>query len=86
MKYVEIYKLQNNGEQIRILKCFLSFNIVEFDKGDKQIIKNLNSNGIKNYLNKSPTILYPKDGLLFLENMRFNFNSGYLNASTVKDE
>ncbi len=86
MKYVEIYKLQNNGDQKVVLKCFLRGENVEFEGEGEQLAKNLITDGIKNYLEESIEALYPKDGLKFLQNMMYNFTSGYLNASDVLEQ
>lgn len=83
MKYVEIYKLQNDGEQKIIATCKLVDVGVECS-GDEIFVKNLVEQGIKNYadLTHNETI-FPKDGILFLENLKHAFKSGYLQATDV---
>lgn len=83
MQYVEIYKLTNMGDQKVVLKCLIKEDIVVFEGENLQIAKNFEIHGIKDFNNKK-LILYPKDGLIFLENLKHNLNSGYLNASEVK--
>ncbi len=84
MKYVEIYKLTNTGDQNVILKCFLKDNMVVFEGEHIQLAKNLEDRGISDNEDKT-LILYPKDGLRFLENLKYHLTSGYLNASEVKE-
>ena len=83
MKFVEIYKVNNGGSQNVLAVCTLTADGVKID-GDIEFISNLNS-GIDNYSSEIPKKLYPKDGILFLEQLKFNFKSGYLNASEVKE-
>ena len=86
MKFVEIYKLQNDGSQKIIAVCKLAEDGgVECD-GEKTFVDNLKQEGIRDYSKSAGEKLFPKDGLRFLEELRFNFRSGYLNASEVKEE
>ncbi len=84
MKYVEFYKLNNDGSQLVIAKCLLNENGEVICEGQENLIKNLEKNGIKNYMDKSGDKLFFKDGILFLEQLKYNFTSGYLNASDIK--
>ena len=88
MKFVEIYKLQNNGEQKVIARCEMGDTGVIKCSGDKIFVNNLEKDGIFEYSNFSrlETKLFPKDGLKFLEQLSYNFKSGYLNASDIKEE
>ncbi|KKQ35163.1 MAG: hypothetical protein US50_C0023G0005 [Candidatus Nomurabacteria bacterium GW2011_GWB1_37_5] len=83
MKYVEIYKLQNNGEQSVVLHCVLDGDMVRFEGEGKQIAENLENFGIRDYKDESKQNVFSKDGLKFLENLKYNFDSGYLNASDI---
>jgi hypothetical protein len=85
MKYVEIYKLQNNGDQTIIATCKLVDNTV-LCEGDTIFTQNLQNDGIASYTNQSTQSLFPKDGLLFLENLQYTFRSGYLMATSVKEK
>lgn len=82
MKYVEIYELKNDGTQEVIVTCELKKNRVVC-RGDENFIEHLEKEGILNYSDLSRK-LFPKDGLGFLEQLKFNFKSGYLNASDIK--
>ncbi len=83
MKYVEFYKLQNDGRQTVIAICKLQDNRVVCE-GDEMLVRNLIDQGIINYGDRiSNDKLYPKDGVKFLGQLRFNFKSGYLNASEI---
>ncbi len=81
MKYVEIYKLNNDGSQKVITICSLKGNRV-ICEGNKNFVKSLEKDGIIDYSNLREK-LFPKDGLNFLEQLKFNFKSGYLNASDI---
>ena len=83
MKIVEIYKLQNDGSQKIVITCRLEIDKV-ICEGDRQFVDNLMSKGIFDYSQDSKKKIYPKDGLLFLEQLKYNFKSGYLNASDIK--
>lgn len=86
MKFVQIYKLQNNGDQKIIAICRLTDLGVIFD-GDPIFIKNLEKGGIRDYSNEDPEAgkLFPKDGIRFLENLKFAFKSGYLVATDIQE-
>lgn len=84
MKYVEIYKLNNDGSQKIIATCSFKRNQVVC-KGNKNFVKSLEKDGIINYSNP-PEKLFLKNGLEFLEQLKFNFQSGYLNASDIKEK
>jgi len=86
MSFVEIYKLQNNGEQKIIVTCKLIEKTV-ICEGDEAFINNLKKDGILDYSSDDHNKkLFFKDGLKFLEQLKYNFKSGYLNASEVKEE
>jgi len=85
MKYVEIYKLGNNGNQEIIATCSLANGQV-ICRGDRDFVQYLEREGIFDYSDSSHKKLFFKDGLKFLEQLKFNFKSGYLNASDIKEE
>ena len=83
MFFVEIYKLQNDGTQQVVVTCKLKGDTVKCE-GNSDLI-NVLKQGILNYSQSQPQRLFPdKDGLKFLEQLRFNFRSGYISASKVK--
>ncbi|MDO8496794.1 MAG: hypothetical protein Q7S43_05085 [bacterium] len=86
MKFVQIYKLQNDGDQKVIVTCKLIDSGVVCD-GDSIFIKNLEEDGIRDYSNKELVAdkLFPKDGIKFLENLKFAFKSGYLVATDIQE-
>lgn len=89
MKYVELYNLQNDGSQKVIVTCYLNDNGEVECEGDLTLAKNLKEEGVKDYSNIESVIsskLFFKDGLKFLEQLKFNFTSGYLNASEIKEK
>jgi hypothetical protein len=85
MKLVEIYKLNNDGTQSIAVVCKLAGDNV-ICSGDEALANNLMTSGIADYAQPAMPKLFPKDGIRFLEQLKFNFRSGYLNASDVKDE
>lgn len=85
MKFVEILKTQNDGSQQVVATCKLIGGKVVCE-GGKGLIENLKNDGILDYSKNPPMHLYPKDGLLFLETLNSALVSGYLNATTVKDD
>lgn len=86
MPYVEFYKLQNNGTQEVIATCHLNEGGGVECEGQEDLVGNLKKEGIRDYTDREKMVtLYPKDGLKFLEQLKFNFTSGYLNASDIKD-
>ena len=88
MKFVEIYKLQNNGEQKVIARCEMGDSGIVKCSGDEFFIKNLEKDGIFEYSDSGrlESKIFPKDGRKFLEQLSYNFKSGYLNASDIKEE
>ena len=86
MKFVQIYKLQNDGDQRVIATCKLLDSRVICD-GDPVFIKNLEHDGIRDYSNKElgADKLSLKDGIKFLENLKFAFKSGYLVATDIQE-
>lgn len=78
---VEIYKLQNDGSQKTVATCRLVEGQVVCE-GNESIVVGL-KNGIVNYEGEGR--LLPSDGLVFLQQLKNNFRSGYLNASDVKE-
>lgn len=86
MKYVEFYKLQNDGSQKVIATCHLSEDGQVECEGDFVFVDNLMKDGIKDYSTPEKLTLFFKDGLKFLEQLKFNFTSGYLNASEIMEK
>ena len=83
MQFVEIYKLNNDGTQRVIAVCTLKDGGVVCE-GEKIFVENLARDGIVDRSLKERKLLYPMDGLKFLEQLPRNFKSGYLNASEIK--
>ena len=87
MKYVELYKLQNDGSQKTIATCSLDEKGEVQCSGDDILVENIKKRGIKDYSSQYKKVqLFFKDGLKFLEQLKFNFTSGYLNASEIKEK
>ena len=85
MPYVEIYKLQNNGDQTIIATCQLIDNVAVCS-GEEIFVNNLNQEGIYDYDSRPKQKIFPKDGRKFLENLKYSFKSGYLSATDILDK
>lgn len=84
MSFVKIYKLTNDGNQDIIATCRLISDAV-ICEGDSIFIKNVTRDGIYDYSSKPRKKLFPRDGKIFLENLKYAFKSGYLTATDVQD-
>ncbi|MEK7643967.1 MAG: hypothetical protein AAB390_01540 [Patescibacteria group bacterium] len=84
MYFVEIFKLKDGGSQSLLANCFLENGSINF-KGDEKFIESLRQNGITDYSSVDKNKLFPIDGLKFLEQLKYNFRSGYLNATDIKE-
>lgn len=85
MEKVTIYKLQPDGSQQSLAECILDGGEVKCS-GDQQFVAKLVNEGISNYQSSGSEKLYPKDGKLFLEQLKFNFASGYISATDVTSQ
>lgn len=85
MKYVEFYKLNNDGAQNIVATCILTDQGVVCD-GSEPLIENLRREGILDYSSQNRTKLFFQDGVKFLEQLQYNLKSGYLNASEIKEK
>ena len=84
MQYVEFYKLKNDGSQEVIATCGMKDGVVVCE-GDEALIENLAKDGILDYSQAPPQKIFSKDGPRFLEQLKYNFKSGYLNASEMRE-
>ena len=84
MKFVEICQLQNDGTQRIVATCRQEGKKI-ICQGDEVFVAHLLQSGIYDYAGSLKKKLFPKDGVRFLENLKFAFRSGYLNASEVKE-
>jgi hypothetical protein len=85
MAKVDIYKLNNDGSQKVVATCRLIANNTVICEGDKIFVGNLSKRGINDYTVNPPVKLYLSNGRKFLEQLKYNFTSGYLNASDIKE-
>jgi hypothetical protein len=84
MKFVQIYGL-TSGKQVVIATARLKHDTVEIT-GNKRLIAALITDGIPVTRSPGAPVLYPRDGLAFLEALAPNFHSGYINATVVQDD
>lgn len=86
MASVEIYKLQDNGEEKVIAVCKLTPEGGVVCEGEEIFVKNLTGEGIRDYSDmEKPQKLFPKDGRKFLENLKYAFRSPYLSATDIQE-
>jgi len=83
MPKIEIYKLGNSCKQELIATCTLASDGVEIT-GEENFVMALKNTGIADYTDNQMGILFPKDGQKFLDQLKFNFRSGYLLTHEVK--
>jgi len=87
MKKVYIHKLENDGSQSVLVTCSWE----EGDKevrveGDSDVVSALKEHGVKGYLMGKEEDIFPCDGREFLEALKYNFKSGYYNATDIIEE
>ena len=85
MAKVEIYKLNDDGSQSVIATCRLVNNKVVC-YGYKSLDDYLSNVGIYDYSTTPPQQIFPSHGSKFLQQLKYNFSSGYFNATEVIDE
>lgn len=87
--FVDLFELDPQANQKKIATFKINEDnpggTVEIE-GDQYhpAVENLRGEGIFDYKNATPSKLYPYDGMSFLENLKYNFRSGYLSASEVQ--
>jgi hypothetical protein len=85
MKFVEIYRTQDDGSQKVVAECKQTETEVEIE-GDPMLAMQLMYDGIIDYSSSERKKLYPRDGEKFLDQLKNYFKSGYVNASDVKEK
>ena len=85
MKYVEIYHLNDDGTQRIIATCELHEDEV-MCRGDESFVQSLTEEGIRDYSAQAKGNLLPSAGERFLEQLKFNFKSGYLLTSDIMEK
>ncbi len=86
--FVDLFELDPKAKQKKIA----TFKMEEDRPGHIEIegdeyhpaVESLKGEGIFDYKNCLPNKLYPHDGISFLENLKYNFRSGYLSATDVQ--
>ena len=69
-------------DQVPVVEVFLDETGKVTFSGDQTIIENLTHDGIFDHENHDKT-LFPSDGILFLQNLKYHLTSGYLNATDI---
>jgi len=86
MSFIEIYKLQNDASQKVIATCKLADDGSVVCEGDQQFVESLAREGVRDYSSPNNSAkFFPKDGIRFLEQLKYHFKSGYLMASDIKE-
>ena len=85
MKFAEIYKLQDDGSQQIIAICELIDEKVVC-RGNKNYVESFKRDGVVDRSKTPFKKFFPKDGLAFLEILKFLFKTAYLNASDVMEK
>lgn len=81
MKKVIIYEIKTPSmKSTPIIEVCFSNNIITFT-GDDKIITNLKTDGISD--KETGKILFPSDGIDFLENLKHAFKNPYLSATDI---
>jgi len=84
MKFVEIYRTQEDGSQRTIATCTLTPHGV-ICAGEEPFADNLAAEGIPDH-SEQGKMLFPSDGIRFLEALEDAFRSGYLMASELQEK
>jgi hypothetical protein len=84
MKYVEVYKLDENGNQQVVAVCKLIENKVQC-QGEKALVSKLVSKPLILQGDKIKQVS-PKDGELFLHALSQTFDSGYYQSSNILEK
>jgi hypothetical protein len=83
MQYVDIFQIVDH-ESHRVARCVLQ-NEEVICSGELNVVKRLQKGILSVNLEGSERMLYPKDGIVFLEQLRLNFRSGYVSATPVQE-
>lgn len=86
MPYVNVYKLKNDGSQDILAIFRLKNNDVICESENEVFMENIKQKGVIDYSNPEKKRLFFSDGRKFLEQLKFNFSSAYLNASDIIEE
>ena len=86
--FVDLYELDKDAKQKKVA----TFKLCDGDsagieiEGDHNhpVMEIIKSEGILDYKFSRPGRLYPYDGMIFLENLKYCFRSGYLLATDVQ--
>ena len=90
MYFVNLYELDRNKNQKKIATFKFgeeTFGTVQTEETvNHPVIDSINREGILDFKFAKPGRLYPYDGMSFLENLKYNFRSGYLSATDVQQK
>ena len=83
MKKVNIYKLNNDAEQVISLICIFHDNEITFEGSATKLAEKMKEEGIIDYSSRFHTKLFPSDGIKFLDQLKNNFKTPYLAATDI---
>lgn len=90
MYFVDLYELDKSKHQKKVATFKFSeetFGSVQTEgEANHPAIDSITREGILDFKFSRPGRLYPYDGMSFLENLKYNFRSGYLSATDVQQK
>lgn len=90
MYFVDLYELDKFKHQKKVATFKFgeeTFGVVQIEgETNNPLINSITREGIFDFKFAKPGRLYPYDGMSFLENLKYNFRSGYLSASDVQQK
>ena len=82
MKYVGIYDVTDTGSELRGIIVLTDGNEIKFLNLSEAFVEDAVQYGIVGKLGKR---YFPKDGLAFLENLKYEYHGSRMYASDVKE-
>lgn len=83
MKHVKILKLNKDKTQTEVADCQLIDGMVKCE-GEPALIELFETEGIYQLDSKTPRKVFPKDGEVFLIQLKSNFSSSYYGAEEIE--
>lgn len=88
--FVDLYELDKSRHQRKVATFKFSeetFGSVQMEgEINHPLISGITREGILDFKFSRPGRLYPYDGMSFLENLKYNFRSGYVSATDVQQK
>jgi|SRR3989344_2097338 len=85
---VELYELNSKAKQEKIATFVMREdfpgNVSIEGNHDHPVVVAIKGEGVFDYKYAKPNKLFPWDGMVFLENLKYHFRSGYLLATDIQ--